>query len=424
VTDHDPRPPARYSDLDLVTSPAPGSALTASDVGITATTITVGIMLVGLGSISALGIDTSSLDPAVQRTYWEDAFARVNAAGGIDGRRVTAVYATGDILSTDSMRAACRDLTEDHRVFAVANVLGVSGDPILCVTRDHATPMLAIAGADASYYSLSVGRLVTLEASINRTLTILANGMTSLGLVRGHRIGIVHDAGAGGVDITALRRVLLAAGATAVFDGPLSGEDPLVVTGQVTAAEERMQQAGVDTVLLLTNAVYGTVFATQADQTRFTPTYVMSDLGYATAGDSFLANMPASFFRRAVAFTTTEVGRGRASLPESKLDAGCRADYARLSGKADARDSADAIAAMASCALVQLLTMGLDGAGPNPTRVAFTDALADAGSFAVPGIGRGLLGPGHLDAADEVSVVTAHGDCQCFVVTDGFRPLS
>ena len=414
--DHDLRPAPPYASSTLVTSPAPaeGIALVASDVGITPTTITIGVILVGLGAVSAFGIDTSSLDPATQKTYWLDAIARVNEAGGLAGRHLDVVFATGDILSTDSMRAACRALTEDHRVFAVANVLGVTGDPILCVARDHATPYLSISGADSSYYALSGGRLVTIEPSTARTLRLLADHLAARGLLHGHRIGIVHD----GVDDALLRRVFPGV----VVDGSLAGDDPLVVSGQVSSAEHRMQAAGVDTVLLLTNAVYGTVFATQADQDRYSPAYVLSDLGYATAGDSYLANMPPSFFRDAVAVTTTEVGRGKANLPESSLDAACRHDFERRAGKTAARDGGDAVAALASCALVQVLTIGVNGAGANPTRAAFGRALAAAGSLALPGFGRVLLAPGHLDAADEVSVAKARADCQCFDVIDGYRP--
>jgi len=68
--------------------------------------------------------------------------------------------------------------------------------------------------------------------------------------------------------------------------------------------------------------------------------------------------------------------------------------------------------------------MGLNGAGPNPTRAAFTTALDGAGAFAVPGFGRGLLQPGHLDAADVVEVAAGHADCQCWYAIDGFRPSS
>jgi hypothetical protein len=303
----------------------------------------------------------------------------------------------------------------------VANVLGVTGDPILCVTRDHATPYLSIGGADPSYYSLSGGRLITAEPSSARTLDLLFAHAASLKLLAGHRVGILHDSGPGGVDTTLLRRALRAAGGTVAVDGPLSGDDPLVVTGQVSAAERRMQQAGVDTVVLLTNAIYGTVFATQADQDRYSPSYLMSDLGFATAGDSFLANMPPSFFRHAVAVTTTEVGRGKASLKESTLDAGCRHDFERMAGRLAPRDGGDAVAALASCALVQLLTMGLNGSAPNPTRAAFAAALGRVGDFALPGFGRARLDGDRRDAADDVSVAAARGDCQCFDVIDGYR---
>ncbi|MHB8467218.1 MAG: ABC transporter substrate-binding protein [Acidimicrobiales bacterium] len=421
-SDHDPRPAPVYATDQLVVGrPVPeGVRLIASDVGVNATTITIGVILVGLGAVSAFGIDTSSLNPAVQRVYWQDAIDRVNAAGGLAGRRLAAVYATGDILSTDSMRAACRVLTEDHHVFAVANVLGVTGDPILCVSRDHATPYLSIAGADPSYYR--AGPVITLEPTTTRTLAVLFSVLAERSLIKGHRIGVVHDSGPGGVDTGTIRRTLAAVGGSLASDGPLQGDDPLVVTGQVSAAERRMQQQGVDTVVLLTNAVYGTVFATQADQDRYTPSYVLSDLGYATAGNSFLANMPPSFFRHVVAVTTTEVGRGEAGLPESPLDAGCRHSFERAVGRAAARDGGDAVAALASCALVQIVTMGVNGAGPNPTRAEFTHALAGQGAFAVPGFGRGLLAPGRLDAADDVQLAVARGDCQCFDVADGYRP--
>jgi len=420
--DHDQRPPAPYADVPLVTGPSPaaGTTLTASDVGVTASAVTIGVVLPSLGSVAAFGVDVSQLDPKLQQTYWDAAIGRVNAAGGISGRRLQAVYATGDILSPDSMRAACRTLTEDRPVFTVANVLGFSGDPILCVTKDHATPFIGIDGADPSYYQQSDGRLVTLEPAVPRTLQLFLERVGSE--LAGHTVGVLHPGGAPGLESGTLRAALLAHGAKAVIDGPLGDQDPLIVSGQVAGAERRMQQAGADVVVLLTNAVYATVFATQADQSRFTPTYLMSDLGYATAGDSFLANMPASFFRRALAETTTEVGRGRSNLPESALDAGCRHAYEQASGRLVARDSADGAAAVASCAVVQMITMGLTGAGPNPTRATFSSALARAGSFSVPGFWRGLLAPGRLDVADEVSLVVGHADCECYFVADGLRP--
>ncbi len=424
VADHDPRPPAAYSDVSLVTSPPPpaGTALVASDRGVTPTTITLGVILPSLGAIAAFGINVSQLDPKTQRTYWASAVARVNAAGGIDGRRLQVVYATATILSPDSMRAACRSLTEDHHVFAVANMLGVSGDPVLCVTRDHATPYLAISGEDPSYYRISQGRLVTLEPSTTRSLTLLVDRLDQLGAVRGRTFGVVHDTGPGGVDGALVRSLLRGRGARSVLDAPLGNEDPLIVTGEVTAAEKHMAKARVDTVLLFTNAVYGTVFAAQAQQDRFTPTYAVTDLGFATAGDSFTANMPPAFFRQALAVTTTELGQGNAGLRESRLAAGCRLAYAATVTFKVPRDGGDAVPAIAACALVELFTLGANGAGPNPTRAAFASALARVGAFAVPGFGRGFLAPDHLDAADVVEVARARADCQCWFAVDGFRP--
>ena len=150
----------------------------------------------------------------------------------------------------------------------------------------------------------------------------------------------------------------------------------------------------------------------------------MSDLGFATAGDAFVGNMPVPFFRQALAVSTPANGQGRSGLPESPLDAGCRLAYQKFIGHTVDRDGADAVAALASCAVVQLLTIGLNGAGPNPTRATFTAALDGAGEFAVTGFGRALLQPGHLDAADDVEVAAGHADCQCWYAVDGYRPIA
>jgi hypothetical protein len=426
LADHDPRPPPMFSGLPLVTSPAPppGVPLVASDVGVTPTAITLGVILPSLGAIASFGIDVSALDPKTQETYWNSAVARVNAAGGVDGRRLDVVFATADILSADSQRAACQSLTEDHHVFAVANELGITGDPVLCVTRDHQTPFIGVDGEDPSYYPLSQGRLITLELPTTEVLTILVDRLAQLGLIRGHTIGVVHDTGPGGIDGGAFRSALLARGAKAVIDAPLGNEDPLVVSGQVAEAEQRMHQAGVDTVLLLTNAVYGTIFGTQADQDRYTPTYVVTDLGSATAGDSFIANQPASFFRQALAVTTAELGQGRSNLPEAPLDAGCRLAYQFLARRSIDRDGDDDVAALGACSIVQILTMGLNGAGPNPTRAAFVAALSGVGMFALPAFGRGYLAANRPGIADDVEVAAGHADCQCWYAVDGFRPIS
>src|SRR5665213_1712493 len=59
VADHDGRPAPRYGDAALVVGarPSPEVRLTASDVGVTPTTITIGVVLVGLGAVSAFGIE-------------------------------------------------------------------------------------------------------------------------------------------------------------------------------------------------------------------------------------------------------------------------------------------------------------------------------------------------------------------------------
>ena len=64
----------------------------------------------------------------------------VNGRGGIGGRRLLLAFRTVDILDQQTMRDACTDFAETDRVFAVTQVLGVYGDPILKCARDLRLP--------------------------------------------------------------------------------------------------------------------------------------------------------------------------------------------------------------------------------------------------------------------------------------------
>lgn len=97
-------------------SPATGAASgnTASDTGVTATEIKVGVIA---GLSSGLGPDTFSASLYGARAYFE----ALNAAGGVNGRTVKLVEC--DDKGTGDGNVACvRELIDDDEVFALAGV--------------------------------------------------------------------------------------------------------------------------------------------------------------------------------------------------------------------------------------------------------------------------------------------------------------
>ncbi|MFA5889839.1 MAG: ABC transporter substrate-binding protein [Actinomycetota bacterium] len=95
----------------------PAGSLTASDVGVTATTIKIGHIGDFTGQARAFfGPQLDSLNAYI---------ADLNAHGGIFGRRVQLVYYSGSYQSPDQVLAAARRLVEKDKVFAVVTQSGL-----------------------------------------------------------------------------------------------------------------------------------------------------------------------------------------------------------------------------------------------------------------------------------------------------------
>ncbi|MCU1692061.1 MAG: hypothetical protein JWM64_1152, partial [Frankiales bacterium] len=93
--------------------------LSPTDQGVTAKTITVGVVVVDLGSASGLINLPSSAD--VRKAYGAVLDA-VNKAGGVRCRKVVAKYYTDNVFDTSSEHAACLQMQQD-KVFAAFNNL-------------------------------------------------------------------------------------------------------------------------------------------------------------------------------------------------------------------------------------------------------------------------------------------------------------
>jgi hypothetical protein len=397
---------------------AQAAGRTASDQGVTPETIRLGVLLTDLGGTAALGFDTSDNGPDEQKKYFQDHIDHINRNGGLGGRKIEPFYEVVDILSQDSMRAACRTLAVDRKVFAVVHILGVYGDPILCFTEQQKLPYVAWDGAVADYYPRSNGLLFTAQPSTRRTSLDMARRLHELGELKGKKVGVLRYAEYLDADMTALLDYTRSLGIT-VVDAVISVSNVGAVPGQLSVAVNRFQSEGVQQVFLMTNTLYAQQFVSQAERQQFRPAYAVSDFDYASAGDSFLGDMPDSFFDRGLLVTSTRIGDREVSQP---VDAECGELASQFLQRPVKPGDDGFYEYLAPCGLLKILRLGVEGAGTNPTRRAFSDALQRTGSFPNAGFSPSSFGPGKFGGPDQVRVVQANLGCRCWKVAGTFGP--
>ncbi len=401
------------------TTVAPGSvARTASDIGITPDRIVVGIPV---PDASAMG-DTEG---GVQfgetfgdfRTQYQVAIDALNERGGVHGRQVVPeyrLYAAGDL---DDMRAACVYLTEEKKVFAVLG--GFFGDPILCVTEQHETPMLAQASEPDDFYVRSRGRYFSLAASKDRILGDLASALHRDGTLRGRTIGVLDQEG---IDAIPVDRTLLPRldqlGYDVAYHARIAN-DVGAAQSQIPLEVQRMRGAGVDTVIVASGLIRATVFIQEAQNQRWRPQYLLSDFA-SGATDVYTLAMPDSF-EGALAYTSFRTGEARAGRAEPAHDKACRELYEQRAEDRLDRTTIEYFYAVSACGIVGLFERGMTGAGPNPTRATLSQALQSLGTFDVPYGSTGSFRPGKFDAPDSTRRVRWDLGCRCWLPVDDFR---
>ncbi len=127
------------------TSPTPVSEASTSTRGVSANEINVVFPLISFGSIEG------QFEIEADAEYGEQIKAihlfvnQINAAGGINGRKINAMIESFDPTNAAEQRSLCKQWTEGSPpVFAVVDGLGTwVGDNQLCVTQEGHTPMLA-----------------------------------------------------------------------------------------------------------------------------------------------------------------------------------------------------------------------------------------------------------------------------------------
>ncbi len=136
---------------------APETASTSSR-GVTATSIRVVFPVSNLTSLSSTEGFAGDIEFTQQNQAINTFVNAINAAGGINGRKIIADIVNFDPTSETSMRSLCKQWTQGSPpVFAVLDGIGAwTGDNELCVTQEGHTPFI---GQWTTIESVAPGRI-------------------------------------------------------------------------------------------------------------------------------------------------------------------------------------------------------------------------------------------------------------------------
>lgn len=396
-------------------SPAPAAAPvanTASDVGVTADTIKIGLLVPTSSSIGSTS-DQRAVQVAEFKAFTDD----INERGGIHGRTIEVVDATYDVLDQDSgTRASCLKLADDERVFAAFNTTGYGPPGALCLTREKGVPFLQGSGHPEEIYAQANGLYSSTFDNQTRNFRNMVQILHDLGAIRNQKVGVL------GTEWIGLRReqeegivhTLQKLGYDPYVYW-LSG-DPASSAAQVPIAVQQMRSNGVTAVMLGADFISGQSFVQEAAGQAYTPFYGAADpWSYST--DYVTANMPDSF-EGSITTTAWRSYDHRAGQPEPAIDAECARKFEEDNDvDLDRTNDPDALytGTLLACGVVQRFEKAARAVGPNLTRGALVEAIGNLGTIEIPFAGGpGTYRPDKLDGADYYRPQMWKASCKCW----------
>lgn len=252
--------------------------------GVDATTISVAFPVSNLASLSSnygfagdaeFGAQTKAIDTFVNA---------INAAGGIDGRRIKPVIAAFDPTNEASMRALCKQWTEGSpAVFAVLDGVGSwTGDNELCVAQEGHTPFIGQWSTVTDWTRAASPYLWWLGPDQADILATVVSWGQSAGLLgNGRKVAVL--AGDRQSDQIALNRYLLPDMARAGLPRPLvetmpsSPSDTSAVNSTAPLVVQRLKAAGIDSVIPLVPFNSFVPYLAQETNQGYYPKLLLSD---------------------------------------------------------------------------------------------------------------------------------------------------
>lgn len=382
------------SNSDSPGTGAAGAAVTGN--------IEIGIPIANAATLAALGQSTKGVLSVQQDELMVSSQVKaINAAGGIDGRKLQPVFEVYSLADPATIERSCVALTENHQVVAVVTgqyVLG--GDQ--CVAQ-HGTPIFESVAAPQPAYTQYPGLVWTAQMAPNQNAKSFAQELISSGALKGQKVGVLADSLGG--DFQPVSQVLvpaLKAGGIDVAHVTDLSSNFSVMPQQIPPQIADMRSAGVTTIVDATPGPNLVLWLGGLQKAAWSPKFVMSDLNDADFAIYTGAYPPA--MQGTVAYTTQRYGESVAGYPTPAVDQTCLRHYESDGGVSVAPGTPNYVQLEQSCQALTMLVDGLKSAAKNLTRQSFIKAMDSLGSIDLPFQGPSSLHAGKNSAADAVRV--------------------
>jgi hypothetical protein len=346
--------------------------------GVTADTIKIGITYVDFTKLKAIiGFDHGDYEKAYQAVIDD-----INAKGGVNGRKLEAVFAPVDPSVSDSGPAACTKLTQDDKVFLVMGYF--QDDNVLCFVDTNQTIVI-----DGSQTAERLAKAKVAWYSTDPSDDTAADAVTALSDTMGEKVVVVGATGDQALYENSIKPVLAAKGVTPLEVAYIdtSSGDQNQGLADAEALAERFKADGAEQVLMIGSAVGG-FFPNGLARTDFRPQLLFGDMNSAgafTAGEGNDLSVMASALT-AGAFDSGNLYEQLGSPTKECLAIETAAGL-KLMPADDVPDgeSQQIVSSLHACRDLALLMAILEKAGPDLNYGTFTTAGNNLGEIALPG---------------------------------------
>ncbi len=411
----------------------------SSDVGVSETSIRIGVGVSDLDGLRAAGIALApTLTTGNLAKRMTAQFDRWNQAGGINGRQIEPVILTWDPTKPATQDKFCADATIDNQLFAVIAVNGLNTKTVQCVV-DAGVPFFF--GEVPTDAGLATGLLIAIAPSTETiarvgTEVALANGSIAPNTVVGILAGNDPSGLAGS---SAAKQALESAGhKTVIVSVNTQQADVGAINSETSLAVNSFKGSGVSHVMVLLGFVSTASFWAASAGQGFAFTVLDTASANCTA---FGASRTPAAAAGATCMTTfgdsvTPTGSIR---QDNSFETQCRdqfnetfaSDFPTKSypgvPSGDTIKLADGTilssdAPFDTCTLLNVMNLGLEKAGKFPTRSNFIDAVSSLGDvpMGLASNGQGSITPDKHSIANSIhSVILTLANLQTVQSTSG-----
>ncbi len=238
-------------------------------IGVTATTIKVGVALVDFTAIEQFTdlVRSEAEQKQIYGIYIND----INAHGGINGRKIVPVYKFYSPLGSAGILALCTSFTQDDKVYAVIGTfVDFSGDAQQCIAKQEHRVLMTFNLTQAIIDKAPAGLIVTPGLIPERSASILIQLLTKEKMLDGKTVAVLGDTTETAVvkkTITpTLKKAGVKTGTAAILNVGTTGDFTVAET-QLNSFIERWKAEHVDTVFLSGDLSSSKVFVQQVKKT-------------------------------------------------------------------------------------------------------------------------------------------------------------